>query len=240
MIRINYIYPNPDESPDDIAIHNIKISDKFKNLQTFCQSTVAWLKNDPNRDYQDLELLLRHLDLDTHLIAKPKEDIDIEKFVLKLPNKIKDTNNYDYLLWTACKPKEDALKELLTYHSSYEENFECLKNTGCLTNTDIDFDISKISHTNSDNESEKKIITCELKYDFVQLSSIESLNLIIGELKDKHGQDPQKMVCGKFGESNVYALVIGGVIVSPIGWIEHDETNKESIEIIDFRNLKKI
>ncbi len=242
MIKISYIKPNENESPDDIAIHNIAVSDKFKNLPAFCQSTVGWLKNDPNRNYQDLELLLRHMNLDTHLIAQPKETINIQNFKLSIPSKINDTSSYDYVLWTSCKPKEEALKELLTYHTSYEENFECLSNTGCLTNIDPDYDINKISISVNciEKDNEKKIVNSELKYDFITISPIESLDFIIKDLIEKHNEEPKKMVCGKFGESNVYALVIGGVIVSPIGWIEHDEINKESIEIIDFRNLKKI
>lgn len=238
MIKISYIKPNENESPDDIAIHNIVISDKFKNLPAFCQSTVGWLKNDPNRNYQDLELLLRHMNLDTHLIAQPKETINIQNFKLSIPSKINDTSSYDYVLWTSCKPKEDALKELLTYHTSYEENFECLNNTGCLTNIDPDYDINKISvnPNDSDKDNEKKIVSCELKYEFITVSTIDSLNIIIKDLMDKYQEEPQKMICGKYGESDVYALVINGEIISPIGWIQYSPDN---IELIDFRSMKK-
>ncbi len=242
MIRINYIKPTENESPDDIAIHNIVQSDKFKNLPAFCQSTVGWLRNDPNRNYQDLELLLRHLDLDTHLIAQPKETINIENFKITIPSKTNDTDSYDYVLWTSCKPREEAIKELLTYHTSYEENFECLSRTGCLTNIDRDFDINKISEntnnsrSDSDSNNEKQIANSELKYEFVSMSTIDSLNIIIKDLMKKYNEEPQKMVCGKYGESDVYALVINGEIISPIGWIQYAPDN---IELIDFRSMKK-
>lgn len=238
MIKINYIKPDESESPDDIAIYNIKISDTYKNLQSFCQSTVSWLKNDPSRDYQDLELLLRHLELDTHLIARPKDFVEPNNnFILTIPNRINDTNKYDYVLWVSCKSKDEAIKELLTYHSSYEENFECLSKTGCLTNNSKDFDIKKISYIDGEQDEESKILSCELKYNFMSVTPIDSLNTIIKDLVDKYGKEPQKMVCGKYGEQNVYTLVIEGEIVSPIGWIEHSSDN---IELIDFRSMKKV
>ncbi len=238
MIKINYIKPDESESPDDIAIYNIKIADNYKNLPSFCQSTVSWLKNDPSRDYQDLELLLRHLDLDTHLIARPKDLVEPDNnFILTIPNRINDTNTYDYVLWVSCKSKEEALKELLTYHTSYEENFECLSKTGCLTNNSKDLDIKKLSWMDGEQDAESKILSCELKYNFVSVRPIDSLNTIIADLIERLGKEPKKMVCGKYGELNVYALVIEGEIVSPIGWIEHSVDN---IELIDFRTMKKI
>jgi hypothetical protein len=240
MIKINYKKPEEDESPDDIAMYNMKISDKYKNLQAFCQSTVSWLKNDPSRNYQDLEILLRHMELDTHLIARPKKLLDSNtNFVLTIPNKINDSNVYDYVLWISCKPRLEAINELLSYHTSYEENFECLKNTGCLVNKDKNFDIKKISTVNKDEEKEEesKILACELKYDFIEISQIESLNIIIKDLIEKHGDEPKKMVCGKYGELDVYSLVVDGQIISPIGWIAH---SPENIELIDFRTMKKM
>ncbi len=238
MLKINYIKPNEGESPDDIAIYNLKICDKYKNLQAFCQSTVSWLKNDPSRDYQDLELLLRHLELDTHLIARPKESMESnENFVLSIPNRTNDTNVYDYILWVSCKSKDKAIEELLTFHNSYEENFECLSRTGCLINKNLEVDIKETTISYNETDAYKKILSCELKYDFVEVDKVQSLNIIIKDIIEKKGKEPQKVLYGKYGESNIYALVIDGQIVSPIGWIEYSENN---IELIDFRTLKKM
>ena len=88
-----------------------------------------------------------------------------------------------------------------------------------------------------EKEEESKILSCELKYDFVEISQIDSLNIIIKDLIEKHGKEPQKMVCGKYGELDVYSLVVDGQIISPIGWIAH---SPENIELIDFRNMKKM
>ena len=55
------------------------------------------------------------------------------------------------------------------------------KYTGCLTNIDPDYDINKISvnQKDLDKDNEKKIVSCELKYEFTTVSTIDSLNIII-------------------------------------------------------------
>ncbi len=240
MLKIKYIKPNENESPDEISIYNMKIADKYKHLQAFCQSSISWLKNDPDRNFQDLENLIRILELDTHLIAKPSKLEETENFVIALPNKINDTNKYEYVLLISCKPKEEAIKELLSYHDSYETNLSKLLATGTLTvaNKQIKIDeIAGVEKSSLDNSNEKLIEKCELKYDFELVSDIELLNIIIEQIKNEKGVEPKKMLCGKFGDNNVYSLAIDGQIVSPIGWIEY---SIDKIELIDFRKIKKI
>jgi hypothetical protein len=231
MIKIDYDIPNEIESPDDIAIYNLKISDKYKNIQTFCQSSIAWLKNDINRNYQSLELLLREQKLDTHLIAKPNDSsIKLENIVYTTPNSDIQHTNIEYVLLISCKSKEEAITEILKYHLSYEDNFECLLKTGFITS--VNNDTNKLL----EDANENKILNNKLKYNFTLIDNKTSINVIIEDIIKNYKTEPEKLICGKLGEKDIYALTINNEIISPIGWIEHDE----DYELIDFRKIKKM
>ncbi len=242
MIKINYKKPEASESPDDICIHNLTISDKYKNLSTFSQSSIAWLKNDPSRDYQDLENLIRTLDLDTHLIAKPYEKSIYGELNLTIPNRINQTEELTHVLLISCRKKEEAIKELEKFHSSYEENYALLKKTGCLTDInsnkktkEFENSINSINTENKQVDPETQILNSEIKYDFINVTGKESIQVIIEDLTKKYDKEPEKKICGKLGEKDIYSLIINGEIVSPIGWIE-DEFD---YQLIDFRMLRK-
>ena len=247
MIKISYKNPESFESPDDICNYNMIMSDKYKNLQAFSQASLAWLKNDSLRNYQDLEKLLRELNLDTHLIAKPLDNnILNDKNKLFIPNRSTRPDNLEYTLLVSCRNKEDALKELSLYHLSYEENLECLGKTGCyITSELVDnqanqdkvvFDLEKnFSYHSNDNPNENLILNSKLKYDFVQVNGKESINVIIQDLITKYNKEPTTIVCGKLGEYDLYALTLDGQISSPIGWIEDENDYK----LIDFRSIKR-
>jgi len=235
MIKISYKNPDESESPDDICKYNMILSDNYKNLQAFSQSSLAWLKNDSTRNYQDLEKLLRELNLDTHLIARPLDNNilnDITK--LFIPNRTDQPKNLEYMLLVSCRSKEEALKELSLYHLSYEDNFECLYKTGSYNSTE---DLQKNFSYNSDNNpKENLILDSKLKYDFIRVNGKESINVIIQDLISKYNKEPEKTVCGKLGEEDIYSLTLDGQISSPIGWIEKDD----DYQLIDFRMIKKV
>lgn len=239
MIKISYKNPDESDSPDDICKYNMILSDNYKNLQAFSQSSLAWLKNDSTRNYQDLEKLLRELNLDTHLIARPLDNNilnDISK--LFIPNRTEQPENLEYMLLVSCRNKEEALKELSLYHLSYDENFECLDKTGCLsTESSNNEDWQKTFSYNSDNNpKENLILDSKLKYEFIRVNGKESINVIIQDLIIKYNKEPEKTVCGKLGEVDIYALTLDGQISSPIGWIEKDD----DYQLIDFRMIKKV
>lgn len=239
MIKISYKNPDESDSPDDICKYNMILSDNYKNLQAFSQSSLAWLKNDSTRNYQDLEKLLRELNLDTHLIARQLDNNilnDISK--LFIPNRTEQPENLEYMLLVSCRNKEEALKELSLYHLSYDENFECLDKTGCLsTESSNNEDWQKTFSYNSDNNpKENLILDSKLKYEFIRVNGKESINVIIQDLIVKYNKEPEKTVCGKLGEVDIYALTLDGQISSPIGWIEKDD----DYQLIDFRMIKKV
>ena len=256
MIKINYKNPEEHETSEDIARANIIISDKFKKGDYLVMSCTSWLKLDPKRDYQDLEQLLRYLDLDSHVIASPIKTIP-ENLEINHPNGSIPSEPFEYVIKIACRPKEEAIKELLLTHPNYEENFDCLKKTGCLMvkktnldNCDETNENNKTDKTNSDDNEIKKVLNCELKLDFAFYKPMESINFIIGDLIKQYGTEPEQVICGEINGNKVYALMIKGQICSPIGWIkkqsnekviELDENDKDlnmTIELIDFRTIK--
>lgn len=256
MIKINYKKPEQIESKDDIARYNIKICDQYKKADYLELSCISWLKIDPKRNYQDLEDLFRFENLESYVIAHLISNIP-QGLKIDLPNKL-DTNKqnndiiehlenkFEYVANITCMSKKDSLNQLLKYHLSYEENYECLKNTGCLMsikqNTSQEEE-EKILQTKGVDEV-KKILNCELKLDFELYKPIDSINYIFDDLTNKYGRKPEKVICGEIGSNKVWALMMDGQIISPIGWMEKnkiltDNTTEEiDCELVDFRKIK--
>ena len=232
MIKINYKNIEKDELSDDISIYNIKIADKYKKKECFELGCVSWLKNDPNRNYQQLEQLLRYLNVDSHLIAKPVQNTFVNL------NFINDSN-LEYIVHIECKFKVDCINELTLYHDSYESNYKCLKTNYLMIKENNKISIDSISNninTIIDKETEynKKIINSSLKFDFIYYNAKESINFIIDDLIQKHNKEPNKIICGEINNKKVNAIMLNNEIASPIGWIETDT----DYQLIDFRTIK--
>ena len=239
MIKINYKNPEENETMEDVARANIIMSDKFKKGDYLEMSCISWLKLDSKRDYQDLEQLFRYLNLDGHVIAQPIKVIP-ENLEINYPNGNTSTESLEYVVKISCRSKDESLKELLSVHLGYEENFECLKKTGCLMvkKTDPILEVEEnLSNTKGVNEV-KKVLNSELKLDFTFFKPMESINFIIEDLTKQYSKEPEKVICGEANGNKVYALMIDGQIISPIGWMEKT-SNKKIIEIenIDEKNL---
>jgi hypothetical protein len=253
MIKINYKEPEESETPDQIAQYNIIQSDKFKKADYLEISSISWLKIDSKRDYQDLEQLFRQLNLDSYVIAQPVSYIP-PGVEINYPNGKDIEEPLEYIAKITCRPKDESLKEVQMYHTTWEENFNCLKKTGCFMAikqpTDVE-DQEKVSTIKGVNEVQK-VLECRLKLDYILFKPIESINFIIEDLAKQYGKTPEKIICGQINESKVYALMLDGEIISPIGWMEknsienteneintENETNKEiEYELVDFRKIK--
>jgi len=255
MIKINYKEPEETESKDEIAKYNIKLCDQFKKADYLELSCISWLKIDSKRNYQDLEDLFRFENLDSHVIAQTISNIP-PGLKIDLPNKLeinveKDNhpeqidNKLEYVAKITCMVKKDSLNELLKYHICYEDNYDCLKNTGCfmsIKQTTSQEEEDKISQTKGVDEV-KKLLNCELKLDFELYKPMDSINYIIEDLTKKYGKEPEKIICGEIGSNKVWALMIDGQIISPIGWMEKnkeiiDDSNEIECELVDFRKIK--
>lgn len=256
MIKINYKEPEPTETKDEIAQYNIKICDQYKKADYLELSCISWLKIDSKRNYQDLEELLRFMNLDSYVIAQTVSNIPpgLEIGKPNKQNKSSDLENSDnndeisleYVAKITCMEKEESMKELLKNHTSYEENFECLKKTGCMISIKqktTKEEEEKISQTQGVQDVQK-ILRCELKLDLEMYKSTDSINYIINDLVNKYGREPEKVICGEVGSNKVRALMLDGQIISPIGWIEkyinQENQDKKTIdyELIDFRKIK--
>jgi len=258
MIKINYKEPEQSETKDEIAQYNIKICDQYKKADYLELSCISWLKIDSKRNYQDLEELLRFMNLDSYVIAQRITNIPPGLQIGKpnIQNKSSDMENLDestkldnddqlsleYVAKITCMGKEDSMKELLKNHTSYEENFECLIKTGC---------VMAINHETTKEEEEKisktqgvqevqKLLRCELKLDLEMYKPMDSINYIINNLINKYGREPEKVICGEIGTNKIWALMLDGQIISPIGWMEKYINQEKTIdyELIDFRKIK--
>lgn len=257
MIKINYKEPENFETLDDISLSNIKICEKYKKIDYLELSCISWLKIDSKRNYQDLEKLFRNLNLDCYIIAQSIDKIP-EGLRIGMPNEIynssehQDTKNdivnqnenkLKYIAKIDCSDKENSMKELLKYYSSYDENFKCLELSGCLMSIKKDNDDEEKNYQNIEINEIKKLLDCKLKLDLEYYKANESINYIIEDLTKKYGKEPEKIICGEIGSNKVWALMLNSQIVSPIGWIEkiikqQDNENIIDYNLIDFRKIK--
>lgn len=272
MIKINYKEPEEAETREDISRHNIQMCDKFKKADYLELSCISWLKIDSKRNYQDLEELFRHLNLDSYVVAQKVSNIP-EELRIGMPNEptnkeneeksestVMETNDkLEFIANITCISKEESMKQLLKHHVDYETNFECLKKTGCLISKNNQVkkeEDDKIENMQGVNEV-RKLLDCKLKLELELYRPLDSINYIIKDLTTKYGKEPEKIICGEIGINKVWALMIDGQIVSPIGWTEKllqkkkielefeqeniNEANEISdieYELIDFRSIK--
>lgn len=252
MIKISYKEPEEFETYEQIAQQNIKLCDKYKKADYLELSCLSWLKLDSNRNYQDLEKLLRELDVDSYIVSKEITSI-APGLEINYPNGNTCIEKLEYVAKITCRSKQDSINELLSCHKTYEDNFECLKKTGCLMAIKKDInkeEEEKISKTIGTDEV-KKLLECKLKLELEYYKPVESIGCIIESLTTSYGKTPEKVVCGEINKNKVYSLMLDGEIVSPIGWIEkipnelNLSNNKESnekieieYELIDFRKFK--
>lgn len=250
MIKINYVEPKELETPDDIAESNIKICNQYRKTDYLELSCISWLKLDSERNYQDLAKLFEKLELDTYILAQPITTIPTGLRIGK-PNECEGQENLKYIAKIICVGKEYFMNELLKYHSGIEENNACLKLTGCLMalkQEKIEEKEKKLTEIKGVDEV-KKLLECKLKLDLEYYSVKESIDFIIQDLTNKHGKEPEKIICGEIDTNKVWGLMIDGQIASPIGWVEKNveknidiEKNTDiekniNLELVDFRKI---
>lgn len=129
-----------DDDKLDIIWQNLLVSDRIHNLQLFSSAAFAWLLYYCERtetgyinakNYQDLEKELRDKNMNTYLIANERELHD-ERQCFGLPLIEGHTRNKKYECLFSCRPPPYAMRELLQYQKSYEENFEKLRDCGSI------------------------------------------------------------------------------------------------------------
>jgi len=235
MIRSEYVDCEENETKDDITLHNIRISDEYKNSETMIYSFMAWFRNDNTRNFQDLEKFLRDNDMETHLVAKAFDKKDVpEGAKIAIPNEHTsndEVNFFDYIVMISCRPKEEAYEEVLKFGDTYDVNFERLLRTGSMFKTNELLE-------NAQDEDIKTIINCTKKYKFVKYNNIEALGYMINNLKEQYGKEPTKVKVGTKDGRDLFGLMVDGIVRNPIVFSYRDDD--EEVDLIDLRQYGRM
>lgn len=137
ITEIRLVDPDESQTKDELCLHNLKESDDHYQLYLFIAASFGWFELYPDKNYQDFEVFLRNNGMNTHLIAvKPAPDATNLYLISG------DPAEFECIF--SCRPKELALKELMTHSSNYEENFGKLLRAGTLKITSKDEKIKNL------------------------------------------------------------------------------------------------
>jgi hypothetical protein len=228
MQRVLYNEPT-NESNDEIAEINIKLSVENYNVKTLFSSSIAWIKNDNKRTFQDLESFYRRHKLNAYLIAIPTPDyITNDKNVfLKTVNGEINNDDIKYICEVVIEQFDRALELILKRHSSYENNFDCLKSSGIVDikdmteeeiNNNKDF-YMELNYNKNDiliNKLQNNMIILEFK----TLSPKESIEQMNDDITKLTGNKPLIKIIGKVDDTiPIMAFKDeNGKLLSHIGW----------------------
>lgn len=237
MQQLKIIDAIENELPIDICWHNLSVADKFKNFAYFIPCALGWLDLNPGKTFQDLEKELRDKDFDTHLIATNKRDIT--GVDLKMPN----NSDAEYECIFSCRPKEDALKEILQHSNSYEENFQKLSQAGSyktIASANEIGDPSLIELNKKEKNEMQLVRENKKKYQLETISAENYINAIINDCQTNYGITPTSKVMG-MGPSGgpVFGLFINeNTIISNIGYsLSHDSNGKLLMRLVNLATV---
>lgn len=118
-----------------VAEHNLKQADKTLNLEHFIAAATGWLSTQQDKNYQDLEQYLRANNFDTHIFPRETKLPEHARLMMQ-----KNECRYEGVF--SCRPKEYALKEILSYWPSYDVSYDNLKYAGMIVTTNTNPDLS--------------------------------------------------------------------------------------------------
>ena len=238
MIRIFLKDPLSEESATQIVWHNLTEADKYFDLKFFIASATAWIKLNPDKNYQDLEKELRERNLNTHLYATQKPS-EMKHFKLGL-FKQNDHNSYIYECIFSCRPKDLALKEVLSHWPSYEENFDKLKVSGSLFADNVNKDPNLEIFNSEEKNNYEQITNNKKKIIFEKVSPDKYLNEMVEMCRKEFGKEPVEKIVGmnKEGGVPIFALFLDEKLVSDIGFfVELDEKGNKIMKLFNLKNL---
>ena len=234
MYQYKYEDVNNEDNPTDIALHNMNVADKNLNLAFFISGAQGWMHANKDKSFSDLEKELRKRSFDTHLFAKKVHLSEGNK--LCVPSRVEDTTEYKYECIFSCRPKKDALEEVLQHWKTYEENLEALKYAGCIGVKDIDSlkGSPNVKHFD-DIEAENLQAVCENKKRII--AEYKCAEKVISEInvtiKAHYGVNPTYKPLGKSYNGPIYVAVVGNKIVSNVGYVEKkDKSGKIKLELV--------
>lgn len=228
--------PEPNNTPEEIFWHNIKIADEICDLNYFICATNIWLNENSNKNLQDFEKELRNRNFKTHLIAKKIELTD-PNLQLKLGDQ-----QMKYGCLFSCKSSELAMTDLLQEWPSYQENFKNLANTGFVSNQTNDININNNETEKSNTNNQEKNIN-ELLFENKKKINIDKipiedhLNSIINHYRKDLGKIPISRAITIIDGNPVIGYFVDGQLISNYCFILDLMNNKKIY--FDVQNLEK-
>jgi len=227
---------NDTDCKSDIAMHNMKCADESLDLKLFIAGSMGWIKTNSTKSYADLETELRNQHFNTHLYArKPQLPVDCKLSMMRKD----DETKYIYECIFSCRPKAFALKEVLSFWPTYEDNLEALKVAGGIVLDDSNKKIAEqqdnfcaLSEKDIDvmtliSENKKKVV---LKHKTAQ----EVVDEMSKQIYKQTGIVPTHSVFAMLSKGGpLFGLSVNGKIASNIGYtITHDHEMKPIMELI--------
>lgn len=236
LMKISVEDALPNETSEEICLHNLKITDLNHNLQYFIVSVQGWFNLNPTKNYQDLEKFLRENNFNTHLYCAKPRSVPNSKLV----GRIKDVD-CEYECIYSCRPKNHALEEVLKFWSSYEENFEKLKYAGMLSVENIEDDSSdQTIKFNEDQMNTHELISKNRKkIKFEKLLVNDFLRDLDIDCKNKYGKGSVPLLFAIDNKgSYIFAMTIDNEIISNIGYrLYIDEDGTKKIDLVDLAHV---
>ncbi len=236
MLQINGKIPVKKDS--DLSLHNIENLSKTLNFSLCSQACFAWLVNNKDKSFYDLQNILIKKEINLYLIANDKIE---ENHKLSIPNEIDDkTLKYNCIF--SCKNKENVLEEILKYSNSFEENLEKLKLTGYSINKKDNFD-DIISKTKDLDALNFKVMHNLIEIDLKEINPKEELQKNLYAIKEKFKQEPKLIFVTKDKNDNqIFGFSIKHEdkieIVSQYGLLKYKD-NKVKVVLLNDPNTWK-
>lgn len=231
MLRILYDTVENQNNSDEISLHNMKHSDVHFNKETLIASSYAWLKNDNQRTFQDLEKYYRENNFNTYLIAKPF--VSEDELTLENPN---TNENLCYECLFHCNPHQKYDEVLCKYSENYDENFSKLLNSGFLKILNEEkIEESKTQHNSLLFE---KLKNNTIKLNFVSLSDKESIEQMSKDIFESTGKKPKPEIIGNYNSEQpiLTFLLEDGSLASHIGWTMKNVDGELQYKLLDLTN----
>lgn len=242
MYRISYDKITESDKPSQVALHNLQVADKYLHEKLMSTCVRAWIKANPNKNYQNLEKTLRSKKLNTHLLAKPIDVKDNMKIAFGADEK-------KYECECICKKSSEALEEILEYWPTYAKNFNALADSGDLI-SELEFDkrvaisaepAKKKDPAQQQEEQAAKVIDKDpfidvednkVKVAFYELSSLEFIAQVEQNLRDKYGRKPDHTVIAKTKDGfSIVGMFMNNMLASNYGY-KCSEDGKQ-VDIVD-------
>lgn len=232
MHKFFYDPIGPKEDKQELLWHNLKQADKFYKLDVFIGASMAWFKQNPTKNYSDLEKALRVHELNTHLYAKKVKLQPNQE--LRFQNSEKPCK---YQCIFSCKPKHQAIEEVLKNTLSYEDNLEKLKEAGVICLKDEE-NVKEVENAVELNDNEKsrmeQLKNLEVKIRVEEITAVDIIEDINNQIEKRYNREADVMVIGQTDKGDpMFAFTIENKLVSDVGFIKRkDNLDLPEYEII--------